>query len=364
MRVLGWRWGVVAALVGTLVALPSLAGALPVRSSDLSAAGLLERIRASDRVGWSGYGESRGSLVLPDVRELGELPGLFAGTTRARAWWRGPQSWRVDALTPVGEVDTTRDPNGGWTWISADRRALRLVGELDVRFPAAADLLAAALGHRLAGTADVEVSPLPARRVAGRAAAGVRLVPNDPERTTVRAVDVWADVPTGLPLRVEVRAAGEQAPVLTSVLLDLDLETPAASLVDFPRPRGAAVTVGEAPDVAVLADRFAPYVLPDVLAGLPRRPRSVLSTGGGVGTYGDGFTALAVVPLPDDLGRRLVDRIDPDAQGGVARVSTPLVNGLVGLGADDRAYLVVGTVPEALLTTVLVQLRADPPRRR
>jgi hypothetical protein len=63
----------VAALLGVLLSLPSLAGALPAscRSSgppSLSPAGLLERIRAPALVGWSGYGESRGSLVLPDVR--------------------------------------------------------------------------------------------------------------------------------------------------------------------------------------------------------------------------------------------------------------------------------------------------------
>ena len=361
----GWRWGVVAALLAVLVSLPSLAGAFPAQRSTLSPAGLLERIRASDGVGWSGYGESRGSLVLPDVRELGELPGLFAGTTRARAWWRGPDQWRVDALTPVGEVDTTRDANGGWTWNSADRRALRIVGELDVRLPAAPDLLAPVLGHRLAGTSDVAVSALPARRVAGRSADGVRLVPDDPARTTVSAVDLWADVASGLPLRVDVFARGQDEPVLTSVLLDLDLSTPPVSRTDFARPRGATVTVGEAPDVAALADRFAPYALPDTVAGVPRRSRSALSTGGGAGTYGDGFTALALLPLPDGLGRQLISRIDdPDGDARTARVSTPLVNAVVGLGRGDRAYLLVGTVPEDLLTAALVQLRAVPPPRR
>lgn len=360
----GWRWGVVAALLAVLLSLPSFAGALPTGRSSLSPAGLLERIRTSDSVAWSGYGESRGALVLPDVRELGELPGLFAGTTRTRAWWRGPDRWRVDALTLVGEVDTTRDPDGGWTWSSADRRALRIVGELDVRLPTAADLLAPALGRRLAGTQDTEVSALPPRRVAGRSADGIRLVPGDPGRTTVRSVDLWADVTTGLPLRVEVSAVGAERPVLTAVLLDLSLSPPSLDLTDFPRPRDADVTVGDAPDVAALADRFAPYLLPDELAGLPRRARSPLSTGGGVGTYGDGFTALAVLPLPDDVGRRLVQRLDDEGDGRTARVATPLVNALVGLGADDRAYLVVGTVPKDLLTTALVQLRADPPPRR
>lgn len=354
------------AVVLGLVALPSLAGELPVASSELSAQQLRERVRTSDEVAWSGYGESRGRLVLPDVRDLGELPGLFAGTTRTRAWWRGPDDWRVDALTLVGEVDTTRDPDGGWSWSSADRRAVRIVGDLDVRLPHAGDLLAPALGHRLAGTADVDVSPLPARRVAGRSAAGLRLVPRSPTTTTVRSVDLWVEPETGLPLQVEVRAAGRDAPALSALLLDLDLATPPPARTAFEPPPRAAVFVGEARDVAAAADRFAPYALPAELAGLPRRARSPLTTGGGVGTYGDGFSALAVLPLPRDVGRRLLFRIglDPEGDGTTARVATPLVNGLVGAGGDDRAYLIVGTVPDALLDRALAELRASPPSLR
>lgn len=363
MRRLGWRWAVVAAGVAAVTALPSLAGALPVDAPPVPPAELLERIRASSAVGWSGYGESSGRLVLPDVRELGDLPGLVGGTTRTRTWWRGPDEWRVDALTLVGEVDTTRDPDGTWTWNSADRRALRIVGQLDVRLPAAPDLVAPVLGHRLAGTRDVELSALPDRRVAGRAAAGVRLEPRDPASTTVRAVDLWAEPRTGLPLRVEVRAAGEAEPVLTAVLLDLELGTPPRSRTTFLPAAGAAVSVGRAPDVAAAADRFAPFELPAALAGLPRRQRSELSVGGGVGTYGDGFTALAVLPLPFDTGSGLVRRIEPDGDGSTARVPTPLVNGLVAT-VRDRAYLLVGTVPDPVLRRALAQLRLDEPPLR
>ena len=188
------------------------------------------------------------------------------------------------------------------------------------------------LGHRLAGTADVELQALPARRVAGRSADGVRLLPRDPDRTTVEAVDLWVDPGSGLPLRVEVRADGEDEPVLTSLLLDLDLGAPPASSTDFDRPRRADVTVGDAPDVAAAVDRFAPYRLPESLAGLPRRPRAPLTGDGGVATYGEGLTAMAVLPLPGDVARRLVDRIDDDGDGRTARVSTPLVNAQVSAG--------------------------------
>jgi hypothetical protein len=358
-----WRWAVVVLGVALLALLPTLASAVPARTTTLSAQELLRRVRASGPVGWSGYGESRGALVLPDVRELSDLPSLVGGTTRVRAWWRGTRDWRVDALSLVGETDTTRDPDGGWTWQSADRRAVRVVGELDVRLPTAADLLAPALGRRLAGTPDVDASRLPGRRVAGRSADGLRLVPRDPGSTTVRSVELWADPGTGLPLRVEVSARGSDEPQLTALLLDLDLSRPPAERTAFERPQRASVTVGEAPDLAALADRFAPYLLPDRLAGLPRRARSLLSTGGGVGTYGDGFTVLALVPVPRDLARRVIDRVDPEDDDGTGAVTTPLVNALVGQGRRGRAYVLVGTVPQARLVTALAQLRAAPPPR-
>lgn len=356
-----WRWGVLALLVAGLASLPTVAGALPAERSGLSAEQLLERVRVSDEVGWSGYGTSRGSLVVPDVRELSDLPGLVGETTRARAWWRGPEDFRVDQLTPVGERDTVRDAGGTWSWESADRRAVRVLGELDVRLPAAADLLAPVLGHRLAGTQDVDVSPLPARRVAGRSADGLRLVPRNGASTTVRAVDLWADPGTGLVLRVEVRTASVMA-ALTSTLLDVDLRRPADDLTDFPLPDRAAIVVEQAPDIAAAADRFAPFLLPDRLAQLPRRDRSAFSVGGGVGTYGDGFTAIALVPIPGDLADRVISRVDPEDDDGAAAITTPLVNGLVARG-ERRAYLLVGTVPEDRLRTALNQLRADPPRR-
>lgn len=353
----------VAAGLAALTALPSLAGALPADAPPVPLAELVARIRASPDVAWSGYGESRGALVLPDVRELGDLPGLVGGTTRTRTWWRAPDEWRVDALSLVGETDTTRDPDGSWTWDSADERAQRIVGELDVRLPAAPDLVAPVLGHRLAGTGDVELSALPDRRVAGRAAAGVRLTPRDPATTTVAAVDMWAEPRTGLPLRVEVHAAGQDQPVLTSLLLDLELAAPPRSRTTFLPPARASVSVDEAPDLAAAVDRFAPFALPPVLAMLPRRQRTDLGLVGGVGTYGDGFTALVVLPLPLDAGRRLVRRIDSDGDGESARVSTPLVNGLAAT-VRERAYLLVGTVPETVLQRALAELRfTEPPLR-
>lgn len=357
-----WRWAVVAAGTAVLLLLPSVVAALPARSTTVSAEELLQQVRASDDVGWSGYGESRGALVLPEVRDLGELPALLGGTTRARAWWRGPEDWRVDALSLTGETDTAADPGGTWTWDSGDRRAVRVVGERDVRLPTAADLLAPTLGRRLAGTPDVVARRLPARRVAGRAAAGLRLVPQDPGGTTVGAVDLWVEPGSGLPLRVEVRAAGQPEPSLVTVLLDLELERPPAVRTAFVPPPDADLTLVDAPDLAALSDRYAPYLLPDELTGLVRQDRGPGSLGG-VGIYGQGLHAVAVVPLPRDVARRAIRRIDPDGDRRTAVVETPLVSAVVARGGGRRAYLLAGTVPTERLTAVLDELRSDPPPR-
>ena len=351
-----WRWAVVVTGLAAALALPGAVALLPVQAAPVSPAALLAKVRASAGVAWSGYGESRGALDLPDVKQLGDLASLVGGTTRARAWWRGAHSYRIDALSLVGETDVAQDPTGSWTWSSADRRALRIEGALAVRLPRAGDLLAPVVGARLSRSRDVRAGLLPVRRVAGRAAAGLRLVPRHPGSTTVDEVDLWADPATGLPLRVEVRAGGRLA--LTSVLLDVDLARPAAARTRFAPPRGVAAVTQEAPDLAALVDRFSPYQLPSSLAGLPRTD-AVRGLRGGVATYGEGLGAFALVPLPRNVARDVSKALATSA--GV--VSTPLVNALV-IRDGRRSYLLAGTVPGGVLDRAALQLRRQPPPRR
>ena len=359
----GWRWAVVAGLTGVLASTPALVQALPVDESDVDAGTLLERIRASGDVAWSGYGEARGDLVLPDVDQLGDLPELISGTTRLRAWWRGPDDYRVNSLSLVGETDVAVSDRGTWTWESADRAATLVQGEVDVRLPRGADLLAPALGARLSRSEGVQVERIPARRVAGVDAAGLRLLPAEPGLTTVERVDLWADPQTGLALRVELHAAGVDAPALTSLLLDLDSSEPPAERTRFRPPRNSRLEVVDAPDIAAAADRYAPFQLPGTIAGLPRRQR-VDDIGEGVGTYGDGFTALTVIPLEHRTADDLIDSLrQDDDPRGEATFSTALLQGLV---THDRTggYLIVGTVRQQVLRAALAQLQADPPPLR
>jgi hypothetical protein len=359
----GWRWAVVGGLTTVLAVLPAAVQALPVDDVDVDAATLLARVQGSDDVAWSGYGEARGDLVLPDVDELGDLPDLISGTTRLRAWWRGAETYRVDALSLVGETDVAVDGPRTWLWESADEAAVFVRGDLEVRLPRGADLLAPVLGARLARSDDVVAERLPARRVAGVDAAGLRLRPGQPGTTTVERVDLWAEPDTGLALRVEVHARGVEGAALTSLLLDLDQRMPPRERTSFLPPPGADVQVVEAPDLATLAARFAPFELPDAVAGLARRDR-ITDLAEGVGTYGDGFTALTVVPLEGRTAGGLLDglRQEGDAENE-ATFSTALLQGLVARDGD-RAYLLVGTVPESVLRQALAELRDSPPPLR
>jgi hypothetical protein len=363
VRTPGWRWCVVLALVGVLVVLPSAVGAWPAREPSVGAATLLARVRVSDEVAWSGYGEARGDLVLPDAAALEDLPELISGTTRLRTWWRGPAQFRVDALALAGETDVIVNGDDTWTWESGDRVATRLRGDVDVRLPRAADLVAPALGARLARSAALVVEARPARRLAGVDAAGLRLRPANPSLTTVDRIDLWVEPVLGLAVRVEVHARGGAGAALTSVLLDLDLSAPPASWTRFSPPPDAQVDVVEAPDIAAAADRFSPYRLPSTLAGLPRRTDA--GDQRGVATYGDGLTALTVVPLRRRTAGRLLRGLEGDtaAASGEAEISTALVQGRV-VRDRSRGYLLLGTVPQDVISTALTELRHHPPPRR
>ena len=353
----------VALSVTALAALPAAVSAVPAGDEDVDAATLLERVRGSDAVAYSGYGEARGDLVLPDVDQLGDLPELISGTTRLRVWWRGPDSYRVDALSLVGESDVSVGGDSTWLWESADRTATLVVGDVEFRLPRGADLLAPALGARLARSQAVQAERLPARRVAGVDAVGLRLRPAEPRTTTVERVDLWAEPDTGLPLRVELHPRDGDGAALTSLLLDLERTEPARERVGFSPPPGAQVDVVEVPDLAAAADRFAPFQLPVRIAGLERR-QQLGDVGEGVGTYGDGFTALTVVPLDQRNAGGLLDSLrQEDDDADEATFSTALLQGLVAR-VGDRAYLLVGTVPQDTLRRALAALSVNPPPPR
>ena len=359
----GWlRWCAVAAGVAGLVALPSLAGLRPAREADVSAADLLARIKTSADAGYTGYAETVGGLRLPLTDQFEGLTDLLGDRSRLRVWWRGPDDWRIDALAATGETDVYGDATGTWTWEYEGEHAVRAAIP-PVRIPRGADLDPAQLARRLLSEADPgEVSRLPARRVAGRDAPGLRLRPDDPQ-TTVRSVDVWADPGSGVPLHVEVVGGGTT--VVSSSYLDFRPGTPDPSTTSFIMPPGESVRVEQSADLATRIDRFAPYVPPDELVGYPLRQR--VDGLGAVGTYGRGVSVLVAIPLPGRVSRPLGDQLEGtpglvDTAAGPQLTVGPL--SLLLSRVAGRIWLLAGTVTTDTLQRAAAQLAAAPPRIR
>ncbi|HST64943.1 MAG TPA: hypothetical protein VLM05_07120 [Mycobacteriales bacterium] len=360
-----WRWAAVALGVAVLVSLPLAVGALPARPSEVSATDLLRRVQASGGVGHSGYAESVGGLVLPLTTDFTALTSLFGDRTRIRSFWRGPEDWRVDALQTTGEASTYRNGSDVWTWDYEQNTAT--VGiEPPVRLPGVPDVEPAALARRLLSEArPADVTRIPARRVAGRDAAGLRLRPSDPG-TTIDRVDVWADAGTGLALRVEVYGKGTARPVLETAFLDVSTAVPPPGATLFTPADPGRLRGGTSTDLAARINLFAPVVAPPALAGLPGRPGV---TGlGSIGSYGSGLTLLVAVPLPGRISRPLADQLERTPGATRSPDGIRLAVGPLSLLLTDnpgqRSWLLTGTVTAATLDRAAAQLAADPPAER
>ncbi|WP_445256891.1 sigma-E factor regulatory protein RseB domain-containing protein [Nocardioides aurantiacus] len=302
------RWLVVLAVAVALVAVPLGLRAFPVEDTAESAPDLAARVLAADDLGWSGEVATQGSLEVPLSGDtFGGVVRLLGESSRLRVWWRGPAENRVDRVRESGETDIVR--SGGMTirWRYEGSR-VSFTPYSRIRLPDDPDVVPVALAQRLfTGARAAELSRLPSERVAGRAAAGLRLVPAD-ARSTIGRVDLWADQETGLPLRVEVYAEEAGArPVLTTETTSVDLDRPSRSATRLDISSGVDFSRGVTLDDAAGADAYAPFAPPSEVAGLPRRGQP--EDFGAVGVYGRGPTALVAVPLRDVVARGLREQL-------------------------------------------------------
>ena len=341
--------------VALLCAVPAVVAALPVPGSSVGAAALRARILASAGVPYQGYDESSVDLGLPDLPDLGDVSTLLDGITDQEAWYRSPGEWRADVVTTAGETDTYQTADGIYVWDYSSNLLTQIIGPQPVRLPRAGDLLPPALALRLLGFASRadRISRLPSQRVAGVAAAGLQLVPADP-RTTVGAVDIWADPADGLPVEVTVTERGARGPALVTRFLDLSLSRPALATVTPDPAPGVGVTTTALPDITRILNRFAPP-LPARIAGMARAaaPAGLPD----VAAYGTGFSRIAVLPLPGGVGQRALSAADDAGAGGIsltngtgALIQTPLLTVLLAQAqSGGPVYLLAGAVTPALL---------------
>jgi hypothetical protein len=348
--------------VALLCGLPAIVAALPVPGSALSATALRARILASAGVPYQAYAESSVDLGLPELPDLGDVSTLLDGITDQDVWYRSPGQWRADVITSAGETDTYQTSHGIFVWDYSSNLLTQILGAEPVRLPRAADLLPPDLARRLLGYASHadHLSRLPPQRVAGVAAAGLRLIPADPA-TTVGEVDIWADPATGLPLEVEITGRGASHPILVSRFLDLSERRPSRATVTPDPAPGTGFTTTVLPDVSGILNGFGP-LLPSRLAGMDR----VASPGGlaDVAAYGAGFSRFAVLPLPYGVGERALNAASDAGAAGIdlgsgtgAAMQTPLLTVVLAQGPSGRpVYLLTGTVTAALLVRAATDL--------
>lgn len=362
-----WRWAVVLVGVVALAVLPSIVGSLPVARGESSAATLLTRILRSGKTPHSGYAESSGGLALPVSGQLNSLTELLGGHTQQRVWWRGAQDYRIDTVTTTGETDVHASPRGNLTWdYESGRVTFSDIDQARVRLPVAADLLPSELGRRLLGGALAsEVTTLPSRRVAGRAASGLRLRPAS-ATASIDHVDIWADDASAIPLYVTVFAKGDPLPAMFSTFLDFSATMPPASDTAFDLPPTARITPAPRFDLVRFIDLLSGVPLPDHL-GSDRRTDTALGTGS-IGIYGRGITQYAVLQLPDRTNDSLREQlpaaklVGPDER--VTMTVGPLSLVITAPDDADRSWLLVGTVTVGGLGKAADELAAQQLARR
>ena len=364
------RWWTVGVVVVLLIASPVLVRALPVADEDVSASALFSRLEDSRGESFAGYVETDGTVSLPENEALSSLGDLLGETNRMRVWWSGPDTWRVASLRTTGETDLVHRGEQMIRWVYESKRAT-LIPDVPVRLPNASDLLPHQLVRlALAGVEASELSRLPAKRVAGRSALGLRLTPRD-EQAGIGRVDVYVDRATGVPLQVEMFAAGSRSPSLTSRYLDFSPGAQPPGVVSFDPPPDAQRRFDDVVDLAAAADRFAAREPPPSLAGLPARGASAssfggASFGGSVGVYGRGPTVLLAVPLwsrsADQVRKSLQNqpRVQTIDQGILVEAA-PLRLLLAEPEHNGTSWLLAGTVTSKALTDAAEELTENRP---
>ncbi len=364
------RWFLVAIGLAVTCSLPVLVGALPVAAGRaVTAARLRARILASVNMPYEGYVESDGALGVPNLRELSDITAMLDGTTRMRVWQASPTTWRVDVMSDAGEHDTYQLPGKTYVWDSGSELLTEVTGNPPVRLPRSPDLVPPALALRLlrdAGSTG-RITSLPAQRIAGRDAPGLRLVPEDPA-TTIGQIGIWADAATGLPLQVEITGRGSGQAVLTSRFLQVSYTRPAGQVLTPAHGPGTGFTRTNPADISSALGSLDDEQLPRFLAGRRRVPPPAAFQE--IGIYGGGLSTFTVITLRGRAGLR--DLRSAQNNGGApltfvegfgVQIATPLITVvLVHPYASFDTFLLAGLASPQLLEKAAAVLSAKPDR--
>jgi hypothetical protein len=360
------RWFVVAGLTAAAAAIPVVSSALPASTGETDAARLREKILKSADLPHQGYAESIGRLAMPELPKLASVTALLTGDTRMRTWYAARDRYRFDVLTTASEHDVFRAADYEYIWDYGENTITEVPADLPVRLPRAGDLLPPDLARRILSAAPGDqVRAIPARRVAGVSAAGLRLEPADPD-TTVGYVDIWAD-PSGLPVQVEMTAKNGSSPVIMARFLEFSLDPPAETALSYELAPDIGFSSAQLPDITSVLASFGLAAPPARLAGRDLRIDALAGVPG-VGLYGAGLSSFVVLQLPRDVANSAVDAA---TKAGAKQVNNtvqleipPLSLAVVRSTRTRRTYLLAGLVSGTVLNQAGAELSVLPRENR
>jgi outer membrane lipoprotein-sorting protein len=359
------RWavpaGVVAALAGSVVLVPVVAGADP-SLPERSAAELLAEVSEAQAQPFSGTVVETADLGFPALPSSGDSPtlsDLVTGSNTARIWYASPDKARVALLGTLAETDVIRNGNDVWVWTSDKNTAQHFVlPSDDADEPAEAPAPNVVTPSEAAEQALEAVDPTTrvtvdgTSEVAGRPVYELVLAPRD-ERSLIGQVRLAVDADTSMPLCVQVYAAGATEPAFETGFTSVSFSTPDDSVFAFAPPPGAEVEENE------LAEKTSPRrdVVPDDVRD-EDQPTII----------GEGWTSVAVLEGVDvadmtagsdqrnGAAQTLLQALTPvsGAYGSGRLLTTDLVSALL----LDDGRLLVGAVPPSVLEEVAVDPRA------
>ena len=359
---------VAAAVVALIAAIPALSAAGAPNLAPLTPAQVVVKVQQAKPVDLWGTIDLKTSLGIPNLGALGGAIGgnpdsrgfdptsLLSGSHQALVWFAQPDKARLALLGDMSEVDVVHNGTDTWTWDSVTKKVVHYTKSPEaagsgtgaaespettnpaqpVKTPQqlADDLLA----HLDPSTV---VSTAATTTVANQDVYQLVLTPRAP-RSTVDHVIIAVDNVTGLALRVQIFAKGQQTAALDLGFGDLHYATPAASNFRFTPPPGATVTNktlgghGAAPQGPDQGSTGAP----DSSANHPV-------------TVGQDWTAVEIFPqaqIPAQYNEFLKAATPVSGAFGSGRlVSSQLVNVLL---LDDGRVAVGAVTPAALEAAV------------
>lgn len=202
----------------------------------------LPQLPAAEKFGGSPNGSAS---EVPSVPDLSSLLELLTGSHTARVYVDGPTKARVQVMDTLGERDVIRNGSDLWLYSSRDNTTVHATlpaKDATRSMPMHEAPNPATLGEKIVSALDpsTRVTIGDDTTVAGRTAYNLVLTPRT-TGTLVRSVSIAVDSATGLPLRVQVRARGQEKPAFQLGFTALTLKAPSADRFSFTPPSGSKV---------------------------------------------------------------------------------------------------------------------------